>query len=249
MAGKNITIAGAIFNAVPSIDVPISGGGTASYVEISDTTAAAADVASGKFFYDASGVKTEGTASGGVDVEALSVTANGTYTAPTGKAYSPVTVNVSGGGGGSSYTLLHSEDIQVSTTSTSGTQIKAIACGSQAWTKDKIVYVRVRDKAGKRAGYFYGTDTWFVNISAATGGTGGIAPFGFIYRYTSSSTWQRGTTTSSSNAAGVYAQGLQDGGTVLIYRKYHSTNSLTIDGTFAVEIYLLDWPGSVGPFP
>ena len=37
---------------------------------------------------------------GGVDVEALSVTANGTYTAPTGKAYSPVTVNVSGGGGG-----------------------------------------------------------------------------------------------------------------------------------------------------
>ena len=36
---------------------------------------------------------------GDVDVEALSVTQNGTYTAPTGKAYSPVTVNVSGGGG------------------------------------------------------------------------------------------------------------------------------------------------------
>ena len=32
-----------------------------------------------------------------VTVEPLSVTANGTYTAPTGKAYSPVTVNVSGG--------------------------------------------------------------------------------------------------------------------------------------------------------
>lgn len=36
---------------------------------------------------------------GDVTVEALSVTQNGTYTAPTGKAYSPVTVNVSGGGG------------------------------------------------------------------------------------------------------------------------------------------------------
>lgn len=35
----------------------------------------------------------------GVSVEALSVNANGTYTAPSGKAYSPVTVNVSGGGG------------------------------------------------------------------------------------------------------------------------------------------------------
>ena len=37
----------------------------------------------------------EGTAP--ITVEPLSVTQNGTYTAPTGKAYSPVTVNVSGG--------------------------------------------------------------------------------------------------------------------------------------------------------
>ena len=36
---------------------------------------------------------------GNISVESLSVTQNGTYTAPTGKAYSPVSVNVSGGGG------------------------------------------------------------------------------------------------------------------------------------------------------
>ena len=35
-----------------------------------------------------------------IDVEPLSVTSNGTYTAPSGTAYSPVTVNVSGGGTG-----------------------------------------------------------------------------------------------------------------------------------------------------
>lgn len=34
-----------------------------------------------------------------VDVEPLNVTQNGSYTAPSGKAYSPVTVNVPGGGG------------------------------------------------------------------------------------------------------------------------------------------------------
>lgn len=41
-----------------------------------------------------------GKAAGGqsITVEALSVTENGTYTAPGSKAYSPVTVNVSGGG-------------------------------------------------------------------------------------------------------------------------------------------------------
>lgn len=38
--------------------------------------------------------KQAGGGGGGVTVEPLSVTGNGTYTAPTGKAYSPVTVNV-----------------------------------------------------------------------------------------------------------------------------------------------------------
>lgn len=38
-------------------------------------------------------------ASGGVTVEPLEVTENGTYTAPDGKAYTPVTVNVEGSGG------------------------------------------------------------------------------------------------------------------------------------------------------
>ena len=37
---------------------------------------------------------------GNITVEPLSVTQNGTYTAPSGKAYSPVSVSVSGGGGG-----------------------------------------------------------------------------------------------------------------------------------------------------
>ena len=72
---------------------------------VNDTTAAAADVASGEYFYAADGVKTLGTGSGGGSpvIQSLSVTQNGTYTAPTGvDGYSPVTVTVSGGGGGGS---------------------------------------------------------------------------------------------------------------------------------------------------
>lgn len=38
-------------------------------------------------------------ASDAITVESKSITENGTYTAPAGKAYSPVTVNVEGGGG------------------------------------------------------------------------------------------------------------------------------------------------------
>lgn len=42
--------------------------------------------------------KLGGGGGGGVTVSPLSVSANGTYSAPTGTAYSPVTVSVSGGG-------------------------------------------------------------------------------------------------------------------------------------------------------
>lgn len=45
-------------------------------------------------------------AGGGITVEELNVTENDTYTAPEGKAYSPVIVNVSGGGGGSDLTTV-----------------------------------------------------------------------------------------------------------------------------------------------
>ena len=117
---QEVRIAGATYQNVPSISVPDSNNTYHSFTDVSDTTAAASDVASGKYFYLANGTKTTGTGSGGtpsvtqdangyivlddeagttIQVESLSVTTNGTYTAATGHAYSPVTVSVSGGGG------------------------------------------------------------------------------------------------------------------------------------------------------
>ena len=62
---QNITLMGANYSAVPAVQLPKTGGGTASFTDVTDTTAAAADVASGKYFYTAAGVRTQGTNSGG----------------------------------------------------------------------------------------------------------------------------------------------------------------------------------------
>ena len=59
---QNITLMGASYSAVPAVTLPKTGGGTASFTDVSDTTATAADVASGTYFYTAAGEYTEGTA-------------------------------------------------------------------------------------------------------------------------------------------------------------------------------------------
>lgn len=90
---QNVRIAGATYSNVPSIDIPKSTSGTASFFDVSDTTAGAADVASGKYFYTAAGVLTAGTASGGgVTVKSTSKTvgaSNATSLAFTGLTGEP----------------------------------------------------------------------------------------------------------------------------------------------------------------
>lgn len=62
---QNITLMGASYSAVPAVTLPKTGGGTASFTDVTDTTATASDVATGKYFYTAAGVRTQGTSSGG----------------------------------------------------------------------------------------------------------------------------------------------------------------------------------------
>ena len=85
---QNISLLGATYNDVPAVELPKSGGGTASFTDVTDTTAAASDVASGKYFYTAAGVKTAGTASGGGGYFA-----EGTYTITEDTRYIPVSVS------------------------------------------------------------------------------------------------------------------------------------------------------------
>lgn len=99
---KNIDFMGATFPDVPSIRLPQHEGGLVSFDDTSDGDIQPADVTQGKIGY-AQGQRVVGTATPSTPtIQSLSVTENGTYTAPSGvDGYSPVTVSVSGGGGAS----------------------------------------------------------------------------------------------------------------------------------------------------
>lgn len=86
MTSYSVTIAGVTFPDVPAVDLTKSGGGTARYTNVADTTAIASDVASGKTFYTAAGVKTAGTAAsaGGVVITDTTDTHGGTIRTITG---------------------------------------------------------------------------------------------------------------------------------------------------------------------
>lgn len=145
-----------------------------------------------------------------------------------------------------SYTLLATKEFEVSTTSTSATRVGNVSLPLDAWTSDKILYVRVRDKAGARVGYFVESDTFFTNNTKATVGVRII-----ISRAEGNPPLGKMSTGTGSTGYGVFAQSTgktQTDFIVNIDSRYNSTWSLTIDGTYVVEVYLLDWPDGISPF-
>lgn len=136
------------------------------------------------------------------------------------------------------------QDVTVSTTSTSAATAATIQCGSAIATKDKIVWVHIRDKAGKRAGYCYGSDAFFINYSKANGSTSTFAvPAVLGIRYTTSSAFA-----GMVGQYGVYGYSISNAGALVIRRRYNSSYSLTIDGTFQVDVYTLDLPDELELF-
>lgn len=210
---QEVKLMGATYSDVPAILLPDSNNVMHRFDDCSVVTATASDVAQGKIFVASDGMITTGTSSGG--------------------------------GGSSAWTKVAETSYQVSTTSTSASTVATWATGhSEIWTSDKFVYVRIRDTEGKRKGYFYGTDTWFINMYPANSESVNNTANGIlteILAYSSSGLYKcrYGYTTSGY---GVYADMFYNDGSIRIRSRYQSTYSLTIDGTYKVEVYLLDPP-------
>lgn len=94
---QNITLLGANYAAVPGVQLPKTGGGTALFTDVTPTTATASDVANGKIFFTSNGTQTTGTASGGGGMNIQVWLGNATRTANSyGATTATLTVAVSG---------------------------------------------------------------------------------------------------------------------------------------------------------
>ena len=62
---QNITLMGANYPDVPAVELPKTGGGTAKFTDVTDTTATPSDVLNTKYFYNANGERKQGTNPGG----------------------------------------------------------------------------------------------------------------------------------------------------------------------------------------
>lgn len=172
----------------------------------------------------------------------LSISSNGTYDVTN---YASAVVNVASSGS-SSWSLVASTSYTISTTSTSAATTATWSTGdSSIFTDASIIYVRIRDAAGKRAGYFYGSDNYFNNYNVTNGSTSTFSTGSrLVSRYTTSGTYG-GTAYAGTQGYGVYADQITSDGKIRIRQRYNSTNSLTINGTYTVEVYKLTPPATL----
>lgn len=209
---QNITLLGASYSDCPAILLPKTGGGTARFDDATITTATASDVASGKIFLANDGTITTGTSSGG--------------------------------GGSSSWTKVCETTYQVTATNTSAANVASWETGhSELWNADKMVYVRIRDTEGKKNGYFFGTDNLFWNSNAISAGASSSTVSGRVcIKQPVGGGLFSFQASSSTTGYGVYADTLYSSGNIRIQKRYSSAYSLTIDGTYKIEVYMIDYP-------
>ena len=207
---QNITIWGASYSAVPSVTLPKTGGGTASFTDVSDTTAAAADVARGKYFYTSAGVRTQGPSSGGGGTDRLvllqttaigSLSTSSTSAADTGK-----TVSLASTTGWQDYDLLL-VDISVDTTTN----------GRHTSTVTPVLLTGTSNVSTKNT-YTVAGNKW----NSKLGSTG------------------TASTRQSTSAYGVYINAASVSSntlTLTVYYRYNSNSTGTLNGTYTARVY------------
>lgn len=125
--------------------------------------------------------------------------------------------------------LVKTEEVEANTTSTTAAKIKTITLPDNVSSIGNILYIRIRDKAGVRNGYVYGSDNYAMS--------GLSTPVKLIFKGDSNVIKSAG-----SSGYGVYINSTSVSSnkfaSVDVYQRYNSSYG-TINGTFTVEVYVI----------
>lgn len=142
---QNVVINGVTYSNVPRVEIPKSGSGTAAFYDIADTTAAAGDVLSGKYFYTSGGTKTQGSiaskSSSDLTASTLTVTAPaGYYPSAASKTLSDASL-VSGNikSGATIFGVSGSSNVVDTTIASGGAAAANVMSGYSAYVNGSLV--------------------------------------------------------------------------------------------------------------
>jgi len=156
-----------------------------------------------------------------------------------------------GGGGGSNWKLIATQEYTVNTSSTTETDVGTIELPLADYANTStIVWVHIRDKAGKRNGYFYSSDSVYFpytipNASAPSSALSTSLPGRISIGVDSSGKYKQNTTSLGVYPSLLgYTEALHS---LAIKSKYNSTYG-TVDGTYKVDVYALTPPSGMTLF-
>lgn len=204
---QNITLMGASYSDVPAVTLPKTGGGTATFTDVTDTTATASDVASGKYFYTSAGVKTQGTSSGGGGGGGLTLLK--TYAIGTLSTSSTSATDT-----GKSTTLTGYNDYDVLIVDVSVDTLT----NNRHTSTVSMVYLTGTSSVNTKNTYTVGSNKW--NSKLSSSGTGSTRQSTSAYGI-----YVNAATVSSSTM------------TLTFYYRYNSNNTGTINGSYTARIY------------
>lgn len=208
--------------------------GNQTLIDLTSDTVTADKLMQGYTAHDRTGALITGTATGGGSV---TQDQDGFIVLPPDGGGSP--------SGGSSYTLIASGEISANTTSTTATLLSAtLTVGNSAYTSNKIIYAKIRNKSGKVKNYHYGNDC-FITIPPR------IIEANLDATASSNICYYMDESVLSNYAPlnyGVSVQAITSDGTMRFQGRYNSTYTKTINATYTVDVYLLDYADGLSPF-
>ena len=206
---QNITLLGASYSDVPAVQLPKTGGGTATFTDVTDTTAAAADVATGKYFYTAAGTRTQGTNSGGGGGGPTLIytsSLGSMSTSSTSATNANKSLSIASSTGWQNYDMLI-VDISVDT-NTNNRHTSTVS----------LIMVTGQSNVGTKDTYTIASNKWNSKLSSnGTGSTRQSTTAYGIYAYSVS---------VSSNTM-----------SIPLYYRYNSNNTGTINGSYTARVY------------